>query len=649
MSVLAHAHGSFRGVVEDILAPLLARLATISAQLDSAAPRPGIRRGPPPPAAAGDAVCHARARELLETVRRRMAQLEAVFRRIDDAERRIRHCFDPVEQHLDDALRHAPPDAGRIYAGLLAVDAGIGVIKAGIREVYSPVVFQRDGGGAGDGSPTTPLVAASSAATATAAAAKKMAELHRGSQMSHLRLAVGGLEARLRGCVLCLAAFPDGAVVKKRLLLHWWLAEGFVDSAADGKRRFDELVAKGFVVPPPAALSGTVHRCTVRPVMRDLLVSVARRGDFLELRPGDLAFLLGGGGGGARHTGSGAAAARAIYNVGQKYVEVDERWFAGGKKGLRVLQLGQWREFTTGEQIADPMGSHIEISGVERLRDMGSCCKSLRYVSFRGISGMESLPDSIGKLRELVVLDLRACHNLEELGRGVTMLDRLEFLDVSECHLLAGVPRGLGQLTRLEVLKGFVVANSSSKDLCHLNELAKLERLRKLGIVIGKMAAPTEDEFLKLGEFKALQSLKISWGVLSSTKNGVTETSSLARMRFALPPNLIKLDLHCFPLADFAQWVRPSAVRKLYIRGGKLATFGDEDGWEAEVLRLRFLSDLRCDHGRLRRLFSKLRLENTEIHECPNFLVPGTGSDVGESAESHGEIEEFVVCNEVVM
>ncbi|KAL6865372.1 hypothetical protein ACP4OV_016523 [Aristida adscensionis] len=153
-------------------------------------------------------------------------------------------------------------------------------------------------------------------------------------------------------------------------------------------------------------------------------------------------------------------------------------------------------------------------SGVERFRDMGSCCKSLTYVTFPGISGIESLPESIGKLRDLVVLDLRACHNLEERRRGITMLNRLEFLDVSECHLLTGVPRGLGQLTRLEVLKGFVVANSNSKGLCHLNELAKLERLRKLGIVIGKMVAPTEDEF-RLAEFKALQSLKVSWDLLN--------------------------------------------------------------------------------------------------------------------------------------
>ncbi|KAL6654349.1 hypothetical protein ACP70R_007814 [Stipagrostis hirtigluma subsp. patula] len=654
MSVLAQGSATSRAVEEEILVPLLARLTAISALLDSAAPPsgPAERETPPLPASsvasnAEHAKLRAGARALLDKVRREMVQLEGVFRRIDDAERRIRYSFDPVERHLDDALQHEPPDAGRIHAGLLAVDAGIGAIKASIREAYSLSCYQ-DGGGGEESIAAPPAQAPLAAPGASMVMARKMAEMRHGPQMSHLRLAVGGLEERLRGCVLCLAAFPDGAVIKKRLLIHWWLAEGFVRSAGEGKTRFDELVAKGFVIPSaPSAFCGTDHRCTVRPWMRDLLLSVARRNGFLELNAGDhasarRACLRGGGGRKAMQSGF-SAAVRAIYNIGQKYVELDDRWFVGGKKDLRVLQLGQWREFTAGEQIADPMDSHIEVSGVERLRDMDSC-KNLRYVSFRGISGIESLPDAIGKLRELVVLDLRACHNLEELGQGITKLDRLEYLDLSACHLLAGVPKGLGQLTRLEVLKGFVVANSNIRDLCHLSELTRLQKLRKLGIVVGKMAVPAEDEFLKLGEFKALQSLKISWGVLKSAKNGCAETSPMAKMKYALPPNLTKLDLHCFPLADFAQWVRPAAVKKLYVRGGKLATLGDEEGWEAEVLRLRFLSDLQCDHRRLRRQFSKLKPENTEIHECPNFIP-----DVGESAEAHSEMEEIIHCDEVAV
>ncbi|KAF8672965.1 hypothetical protein HU200_049033 [Digitaria exilis] len=640
-------------VEEEILAPLLARLTTMSTLIESSAALP-----PPPPngpatthnnAGAGDDGTKVQARELLAKVRREVVQLQAVFRRIDDAEKRIRYSFDPLEHHLDDALQLQlqlqldgddphPLDALRIHTSLLDVHACVEAIKAAIRDTYNDLPC---GVTAGDpvvaGGPPTQL-------TAGVVMTEKMSDVRRGPQMSHLSIAVAGLVERLRSCALCLAAFPEGAVVKKRLLLHWWMAEGFVRSADDGKSRFDELVARGFIIPAAgpgpttaaAPLCGTVHRCTVRLWMRDLLAGVAKRKGFLELgNAGDVAFarracLRGGGGGGGKHPAvvGFSAGVRAIYNIGHKYVELDEKWFPG-KGDLRVLQLGQWRKFTTRDQIANPMDSHIEVSGVDRLRDMGRSCKNLRYMSFRGISRIESLPDSIGKLQELQVLDLRACHNLEHLGKGITKLDRLEYLDLSECHLLVGVPKGLGQLTRLQILKGFVVANSNSRDLCHLNELTKLDKLRKLGVVIGKMAMPNDDEFIKLAQFKALESLKISWGVLNnlSAKSG---RPCMETIKYALPPNLKKLELHCFPFADFEQWVQPTGVRKLYIRGGRLTTFGDgKEGWEAEVLRLRFLSDLRCDFDRFQRLFTKLKPENTEIHECPNF-IHRLSDDVGE-------------------
>ncbi|XP_040384689.1 disease resistance RPP13-like protein 4 [Oryza brachyantha] len=621
MSALAPANATAQGVEEDIIVPLLARLATIDAVLN-AAPGPDLDRqdgtatAPAPwRAAAAEEERNARAEAgaLLEKVQREMSHLRTVFRRIDDADKRIRDGFDPVEQRIDDALQHEHLDAELVRAALLAVDADIDAIRARIREVYR---FPCDGDEHRDSPPPAPAPAAGVVMT------RRMGEIRRGPQMRHLRLAIGGFEARLRGCVLCLAAFPEGTVIKKRLLIHWWIGEGFVRSADEGKSRFDELIAKGFIVPIPSHLCATVHRCTVRPWMRDLLTTIAKRTAFLELDSGN-DFTL------ARRACLNAgkvelgfsAEARAIYNVHQKYLELGDGWFAG-KKELRALQLGQWREFGPLQQIANPMDSHIELDGVERFTHLESC-KNLRYISFRGISRIESLPDSIGKLRELVVLDLRACHNLEELGQGITKLDRLEYLDLSECHLLVGMPKGIGRLTRLEVLKGFVIANPSSRDLSHLHELTKLNKLRKLGIVIGTMAVPAEDEFLKLGEFKALESLKIRWGVLTSVKNESTEASThhpIAMMKFALPPNLKKLDLRCFPLTDFAQWVPPKGVKKLYIRGGKLLTLGDEEGWETEVLRLRFLNDLEYDHDRFKRLFRNLKPENVEIHACPKFI-----------------------------
>ncbi|XP_002437170.2 uncharacterized protein LOC8076732 [Sorghum bicolor] len=281
-----------------------------------------------------------------------MVQLERVFRRIDDVEKRIRYSFDPVEQHLDDALQHEQPaDAAQIHARLLVVDAGIGSIKAAIRESYNirSECGDDDGGWAGgEGEPSTASPSRSQVSCATMVmTTNRMGEIRHGPQMSHLRLAVGSFEARLRGCVLCLAAFPEGAVIKKRMLLHWWVAEGFVRSADEGKSRFDELIAQ-------------LWRRRVR----------APRVP-------------------ARRQGTAAG---------------------GGRVQSRARAAPPSRS-----PAGSPMDSHIEVSDVERFRDMESC-RNLTYVSFWGISRIEFLPSSIGKLRQLQVLDLRACHNLEELG-----------------------------------------------------------------------------------------------------------------------------------------------------------------------------------------------------------------------------------------
>ncbi|KAL6647157.1 hypothetical protein ACP70R_014594 [Stipagrostis hirtigluma subsp. patula] len=573
-------------LADEVLAPLLARLTTLKTSLPE------------------------QDRALLEKMERELADLKDVVSRVEETEKEIRHSFDPIERHIDDLLRAAPTATDWIRSLLSAVDAQVDIIRTKVRAAYnlSGSDCCREKGGSARHSDAADL-------------ARDMEMIRPNPAMRHLRLAVGGFEERLRGCVLCLAAFPEGVAIKKRLLIHWWMGEGFVGSSAEGNRRFAELVDKGFLTPLPKPHCGEIHRCKVVPwVQRHLLADIARRSAFLDEDLSRTSRVMLQHGGEATPSLKFNPGVRAIYNMSQKYVKLGDGWFAG-KKELRALQLGQWRHFGPREQIADPNKSHIEVSGMEHFKDLEKCT-NLRYISLRGISRIRFLPNSIRKLHQLVVLDLRACHDLEELGQGITKLNRLEYLDLSECHLLIGIPKGIGRLTKLEVLKGFVIANINCKDPCRLDELTKLERLRKLSITIGNMASPAADEFKKLGELKALKSLAIVWGVQPSTvedESLAANSLPIAAMEFALPPGLEKLDLRCFPLPDFQQWVRPKDVKKLYIRGGNLGTLGDDEDWKVEVLQLRFLKHFHYDHGRLQRSFRNLKPELTLIHECPNF------------------------------
>ncbi|KAK3119271.1 hypothetical protein QOZ80_9BG0717080 [Eleusine coracana subsp. coracana] len=392
--------------------------------------------------------------------------------------------------------------------------------------------------------------------------------------MEHLRRAVQGMDLRLRHCLLCLAAFPEGAVIKKRLLIHWWMGEGFVDSVAKGKERFQQLVGMRFASAVRRDHCDTAHACVVHPWIRRLLVSVAKASAFfyVDADPSQnndfswarRACLHDAGGGAGALPFKFNPEVLTIYNVDRKYIRLSDAWFSN-KARLGTLQLGQWRASSAREQIADPKRSHIELIADEQLiiRGIGAC-KGLRYLSLRGISRIKAIPASIGKLGELLVLDLRACHNLEVLTKEVTKLHKLQYLDVSECYLLVEMPQGLGKLSQLQVLKGFVLASSSRQNACSLRELPALTGLRKLTIAIAKKLKRAEVQLSVLSKLTSLTSLKITWGTVSSQSQDAKEQQSSATRPpgFALPPHLSKLELCCFPCQEFGELVNPDGLVK---------------------------------------------------------------------------------------
>ncbi|XP_052156497.1 disease resistance RPP13-like protein 4 [Oryza glaberrima] len=401
-------------------------------------------------------------------------------------------------------------------------------------------------------------------------------------------LAMDSLDTRLKRCLLCFVVFPDDAAIKRRLLIHWWVGERLVDSVDQGKEVFDELVSStGFVTPLRRPHCSKVHGCKIQPWVRVLLVACARRNAFLDLDANGMprddfartrrACLREG-----RTVASGAGAGgfrrdvTTIYNVDRRYVDLDKSWFAR-KEELTTLQLGTWRDHGY-----DPRAHHVELINGELLRGIGAC-RNMRYLSFRGISRIEALPDSIGGLCSLIVLDLRSCHNLATLGEGIKSLVSLD-----------------------------------NKYPCRLSELRALTRLRKLSIVIGRTARPEADEVTALASLPALRSLTMTWsGVSPAEQDGRDATDKVA---FALPSELEKLDLRCFPLPDFPRWAEPHLLprlEKLYVRGGMITGLGEGGGGSAvKVLRVRFLRHLDYSWEKLHDAYGKLEI--LEVCECSN-------------------------------
>ena len=123
------------------------------------------------------------------------------------------------------------------------------------------------------------------------------------------------------------------------------------------------------------------------------------------------------------------------------------------------------------------------------------------------------LPTFISELTSLKILDLKACHNLEVVPDGIGSLTQLTHLDMSECYFLENMPRSLANLSKLQVLKGFFIGDSkNNKRSCTLEELSRLQKLRKLNIYTGVKDFHEEGQLMALQKFAALKNLTISGG-----------------------------------------------------------------------------------------------------------------------------------------
>ncbi|XP_039140082.1 disease resistance RPP13-like protein 4 isoform X1 [Dioscorea cayenensis subsp. rotundata] len=436
----------------------------------------------------------------------------------------------------------------------------------------------------------------------------------------------------LRRCLLTLAIFPQDSVIEKRLLIHWWVGEGLVTPTSDhtaeefGDRYIKDLISEGLIVPVCRGHSSQVKHLRVEQWIREEVIILAML---------DKAFSFNGSGELIEALTSSPRAClkespqqqgtiqmpaitdfswnnfKTCFNVDKHNLRFERSRFMA-MRNAAVMQLGRWQ--------TSPK-HHIETVSIEFLEWL-ACFNKLKYLSLRGISNITKLPRSIGELTDLMILDLRACHNLENLPVEVTMLKKLTYLDVSECYLLDHMPEGLGSLTELRVLKGFVIGNSRSRDPCRLGELARLQKLWKLSISIGRDTAGGKREFHELSQFTARRSLTITWGVTAlAPSNGVRNApsgKSSAGINLSPPPYLEKLDLRCFPRNMAPEWLTCGKflnLQKLYIRGGSLRRIGvGTELKSVEVLRLRFLSEFRMEEHELRKIFPRLVI--LEVQDC---------------------------------
>ncbi|KAH7838743.1 hypothetical protein Vadar_030538 [Vaccinium darrowii] len=189
---------------------------------------------------------------------------------------------------------------------------------------------------------------------------------------------------------------------------------------------------------------------------------------------------------------------------------------------------------------------HIEVVDAKILRQPKKL-KNLKFLSLRGISMITELSSFISKLNDMKILDLKACHNLELIPNNISLLKNLTHINMSECYFLEYMPKGIAELSNLEVLKGFIVRDYNyKKEQCTLQDLSRLRNMRKLNIYTNSECFPSQ---------KDLQGGKLR-------------------------------DIHQFH-------DRPAL-----------------DRWNVNILRLKFLRELKINWSELRFLFPKCNKKN---------------------------------------
>ncbi|CAN4109190.1 unnamed protein product [Withania somnifera] len=480
------------------------------------------------------------------------------------------------------------------------------------------------------------------------------------------------LNSQNKQCLLCFALFPQDATIKKRLLMYWWIGEGFIRSDKNGESDagvvLKELTSKNFIQPvyDKCPFKIKAHSYKLQPLAHAAVTMLAERENFIDfdekgnpmreharsvrccLVPRKDKKLENEESHGKNNSnlrttsssksGNSKPTAHVVFNLNEAFLRLKYEWLTE-MKHVNILYLGRWDSTSK---------KHIEVEEPKDLEGLATL-KYVKFLSLQGISGMTEIPESISKLWNLSVLDLRACHSLEVIPQGIGSLHNLTHLDLSECYLLSHMPKGLGVLKNLLVLKGFEVQGSTDKlHSCTLEDLLEMTNLSKLSIHTELEDFPRHSDLYVLKKFEQLRTLTIEWGgnlfrdpdfVKKPGKLGITRTMTRIVTwkkvdenvvpTSGFPPNLEKLDLKCYPKRSAPTWLKPNnlnKLNKLYIRGGELRDLGqfefatDPEPWNnVKTLRLKYLTEMEMDWTEFRELFPEV--EYLEKVKCPKLTM----------------------------
>ncbi|KAL6899197.1 hypothetical protein ACP4OV_005855 [Aristida adscensionis] len=326
-----------------------------------------------------------------------------------------------------------------------------------------------------------------------------------------------------------------------------------------------------------------------------------------------------------------------IININAHVYRLSKSLLSQLPENLVVLQLGQWWSHDD--------RTYMEVEGLDSLCAISNL-KNLRYLSLRGLSRLTNLPKEMKWAKNLTILDLHGCQNLERVVlKTIPPPKKLTHLDLSDCYMLEYIDKGVTSFSELQVFKGFVFGvGKKGTDSCSLQDLKKLKKLEKLTISITTDATIGKRTMEELKNLSSLRSLTVTWGELPS----ILADDAMKKEREAflktwtsleLPPELLKLDIRCYPNKVLVL-KQHKKLNKLYIRGGEMEELKVNGQNHIKILRLRYLKKFNMKWESL--LATMKDIEYVEIMVTDNKVFSRIVKDKKEKGEAFGLLKAMI-------
>ncbi|XP_028116204.1 putative disease resistance protein RGA4 [Camellia sinensis] len=363
-----------------------------------------------------------------------------------------------------------------------------------------------------------------------------------------LRLSYFYLPLESRQCFAYCAIFPKGSQIRKRDLIHLWMANGYISCKGGwepediGDQIWNELCLVSFFQEVKDYGSDVYFK------MHDLVHDLAQ-----SIMKGECQMI-------------GFNSSSDIYNGKAHHLTL----VAGRKENFhitfhKVVSLRTLRQQHSNCLLLDDLflcdfrmfGSLRAFDAPARVAELPPSignAKHLRYLNLSD-SGFVRLPDSICNLLNLQTLILEHCHNLERLPQNMMYLRSLRHLFLSGCRLIEMPPK-IGQLTNLKTLNEFVVGESTG---CSL--LAELKCLNLQGELciwhLERVRNPMDAKEANLVGMQNLSQLQLKWACGFAECESQEDVKSQLVLEALQPhPNLKKLDISGYIGTQFPLWMR---------------------------------------------------------------------------------------------